>query len=157
MLSLGDIRNVEQACENISYASRTLLRSRLTPSEREDLLAYLISEAWVLWRRYDPHRGAKFSTFAYPQLRMRVIDWQRRRLGRGAGPGEWGVSSLDRLLDDPVNGASDCGGVDDGDGPESRLGWALATAERDDPAARYADLDGLFAAGGRGARGPFDA
>lgn len=160
-LQLGDIRNVEKLCDRIAtqalgarvgrvstseFTTSAMHANTISEHEREELLSFLITEAWILWRRYDPSKGAKFSTFAIPQLRLRVLDWRRRKTGYRSGrsegrkqqPGEWGVLSTGDL-DDP------------------ELERALASGRRDDPADRYADLDGLLAAGGREARGLVDA
>lgn len=138
VLSLGDIRNVERACDRIIDQALSARRAHLSVGEREELLAFLISEAWLLQRRYDPTRGAKFSTFAYPQLRMRVLDWWKKKLGRGAGPGEWGVLST--------------GELDDGE-----LERVLGSGRRDDPADRLPAFSGLQPAGGGKARRVVDA
>lgn len=138
VLSLGDIRNVEKACDRIVEQHLRARRSMLTPSERDDLLAYLIGETWVLWRRYDPARGAKFATFAYPQLRLRVLDWYKIRIGRGSSPGHWGVS--------------DIGALDD-----AELERSLGSGDGDDPFDRVSTRLGLLAAGGGKARRLVDA
>lgn len=129
VLELGDMRNVEHACDGIIVQYLRSRRSMLTPSEREDLLAFLVSESWMLHRRYDATRGAKFSTFAYPQLRLRVVDWYRRKLGRGAGPGEWGVEAIEGL-------------------DEFELERSLGARDGDDPFDRVSARIGLLAAGG---------
>jgi DNA-directed RNA polymerase specialized sigma24 family protein len=50
----------------------------LNEHDRNDLHAYLYSEAWRLSRRYRPG-GITFSDWARITLRRRVIDWQRQR------------------------------------------------------------------------------
>jgi DNA-directed RNA polymerase specialized sigma24 family protein len=56
-------------------------RFSLTPAERDDLLAYLLSTAWELSRRYEPG-GITFSTYAGTTLKRRAIDWLRKERGR---------------------------------------------------------------------------
>lgn len=131
VLALGDIRNVERACDRIVEQALTTRRASLSPGEREELVAFLIGEAWVLWRRYDPEKGAKFSTFAYPQLRNRVLDYWRKKVGRQRpgratkdNPGEWGVLSTGEL-------------------DESELERVLGSGRRDDPADRLPAFSGL--------------
>lgn len=132
VLPLGDIRDVEKLCDRV--VAQATRGAALTPHQREELVAHLIGEVWILSLRFNPERGARFSTFVIGQLRLRVIDWQRRKMGRGASPGEWGVLAADDL------------GADE-------LERALARREGDDPADRVASVDGLIAAGSRDGRG----
>lgn len=156
VLSLGDIRDVEKLCDRIAtqalghhlprHASREeslvdgrrtgLSSNSISPLEREELVAYLIAQVWELWLRYDQAddgRGrSTFSGYAVPQLRMRVLDWWRRKLGRQRpgrdakdNPGEWGVLGIEAL--------------DDGE-----LERSLSSGGGDSPLDRVASLDGLF-------------
>lgn len=160
VLSLGDIRDVEKLCDRIAsqalgvsrvrgrtlgaeYAgSFTMQADSISQHDRNELLAYLIAETWVLWLRYDDSddgRGRKtFSGYAVPQLRCRVLDWWRKKLGRGKGPGEWGAVSTDSL--------------DDGEFERS-----LGARDGDDPFDRVSTRLGLLAAGGGKARRLVDA
>lgn len=141
VLSLGNIRDVEKACDSIVEQALRSRRSRLTPSEREEVVAFLIGETWALWLRYDPLLAPTFGMFAYPQLRMRMLDWWRRKAGRQRpgrdakdNPGEWGIGSTDAL---------DAG----------ELERVLGSGRRDDPADRLPTFSGLQPAGGGEARG----
>jgi hypothetical protein len=75
--SLLDIRDVE------SFTGRIVERSglRLSVEDRDDLHVYLIEECWELSTRFEPS-GISFSSYAGTNLRLRVVDWQRRRFGR---------------------------------------------------------------------------
>lgn len=144
VLSLGDIRNVEKACDRIVDQALLARRANLSPEEREEVVAFLIGEAWILWQRYDPSRGATFATYAYPQLRMRMLDWWRRKVGRlrpgraaKDNPGEWGVTDIGALGDD-------------------ELERALGSRGGDSPFDRVASVDGLVRAGGGSRRGLVD-
>lgn len=157
VLQVGDIRDVEKLCDRIvsqSVGSQLEKRSKLSQAsgvrlnslsgaERDDLLAYLIGETWVLWTRYETGRGAKFSTYAIPQLRLRVIDWYRKRLGRGASPGEWGLTNLETLDEHELERVLGQGGGDDPYDRFPDLGRLLAP--------RGGEARGRVAAGGRGA------
>jgi hypothetical protein len=75
-LSLHDIRDAEAFCQPIAQ------QAQLTSHhDREELLAYLITELWILSKRYEPG-GITFSTWAGHTLRQRTYDWQRTRYGR---------------------------------------------------------------------------
>lgn len=69
-LTLHDIQDVE------AFAAAILHRRGLTPTE--DLLAYLVEEAWKLSRRYDPRTGSRFSAWAKLTLERRLIDIARQ-------------------------------------------------------------------------------
>jgi hypothetical protein len=77
-LALHDVRDCEALCVRI------VQRSSLEPlpwHEREDLVAFLIAEAWTLSVQYRPGSVA-FSTLATTTLQRRVVDWRRKKLGR---------------------------------------------------------------------------
>jgi hypothetical protein len=78
--SLHDIRDVEALCHEIVNRSDL----DLSHHERESLVAYLISECWLLSQRYENGRGSTkaFSGWATTNLRLRVTDWQRKEFGR---------------------------------------------------------------------------
>lgn len=147
VLSLGDIRDVEKLCRRIiDQAMRNTKRTErhtrqiLRWPDYEDLLAFLIEQSWLLWLRYDPEHAkqAKFSNFAIPQLRCRVLDWQRKKLGRGGSPGEWGVGST-------------------GDLDEDELDRVFGSRDGDDPFARVSDFQWAVDAGGGKPSGLVDA
>lgn len=80
-LSLHGIDDVE------AFAGAIVQRSwlELSHHDREDLHAYLVAECWRLSLRYergDPQFPPRFSVYATPILRNRVVDWQRKRFGR---------------------------------------------------------------------------
>ena len=128
--ALGDLEDVEAVCTRIVQQSLDGTAGHLRHAQFEDAVTYLIEEAWMLYRRYDPAR-AKFATYAYPLLRNRMIDWWRAQLGSTRVKARPVVVSLSEL--------------DDGE-----LERALAGGERDDPATGDPDFAGLFSA--RGAR-----
>lgn len=127
-LSLGDLEDVEAVCVRIVQQSLNGSAGHLRRAQYEDAVAYLISETWLMYRRYDPGK-AKFATYAYPLLRNRMVDWWRSQLGRNRGAPRPQVVSLWDL--------------DDGE-----LERALAGGPGDDPATGDPDFDGLFASGG---------
>ena len=80
-LSLHGIDDVE------AFAAAIVNRSRLELNhhDREDLACYLVETAWELslkYQRGDPKYPPRFSVYAAPILRNRVVDWQRKRFGR---------------------------------------------------------------------------
>jgi DNA-directed RNA polymerase specialized sigma24 family protein len=76
-LPLFDVRNVEALCTSIVQRSRLSLDHH----DREDLTAYLIATCWELSLRYEPGKTS-FSTWATTTLKLRTIDWNRKRNGR---------------------------------------------------------------------------
>jgi DNA-directed RNA polymerase specialized sigma24 family protein len=76
-LPLFDVRDVEALCTGIVQRSRLTLDHH----DREDLTAYLIATCWELSLRYEPGQTS-FSTWATTTLKLRVIDWNRKRNGR---------------------------------------------------------------------------
>jgi DNA-directed RNA polymerase specialized sigma24 family protein len=76
-LPLYDVRDVEALCTSIVQRSRLSLDHH----DREDLTAYLIVACWELSLRYEPG-PTSFSTWATTTLRLRTIDWNRKRNGR---------------------------------------------------------------------------
>jgi hypothetical protein len=76
-LALHDVADTEVFCAAIVHTSKL----QLSPLEREELLTFLIEEAWRLSGRYEPG-GMRFSAFASYMLKWRIVDWQRKRFGR---------------------------------------------------------------------------
>ncbi len=70
----------------------------LTESDREDLLAYLIAEAWKASQRFDSRddgRGSnRLAGFVVWTLHKRLIDWVRVRFGSTRYPGSRLVATL---------------------------------------------------------------
>ena len=79
-LELHDCRDIEALCINIVNRSRLTLNHY----DREDLIAYLVVDAWKLSLRYQPGRGSTrdFTGWAHHILTRRVIEWQRTKYGR---------------------------------------------------------------------------
>lgn len=78
-LTLHDIRDTEAFCNHLIHNSHLDLQ----PRDRDDLLAYLISEAWRLSETYDhgnPKYPSRFSVIATDRLRKRITDWLRTNL-----------------------------------------------------------------------------
>jgi hypothetical protein len=80
--ALHDVDDVEGFCERILGEQLRILGARLRFHDQEDALAFLLSVAWRLSVRYDPSVGQSFSTYARRQLKLRVVDWLRTKLGR---------------------------------------------------------------------------
>lgn len=135
-LALGDLEDVESVCVSIVQQSLNGSAAHLRHAQFEDAVAYLVSETWILWSRYDPTR-AKFATYAYPRLRNRMVDFWRMQLGSSRSRPRPVVVSLSEL-------------------DEVELERALSGGERDDPAHSDPDLEGLFAEGS-GGNGRVDA
>jgi DNA-directed RNA polymerase specialized sigma24 family protein len=76
-LPLFDVRDVEALCTSIVQRSRLPLDHH----DREDLTTYLIETCWELSLRYEPG-PTSFSTWATTTLKLRTIDWNRKRNGR---------------------------------------------------------------------------
>lgn len=67
----------------LSVIKRSALQ--LAYHEQEDLLSYLVEEAWLFSVRYDQGRraiGNGFGGSLKIALRNKVVDWQRQRNGR---------------------------------------------------------------------------
>jgi hypothetical protein len=80
-LELHDIDDTE------AFVGAIVSRSGLDLSyhDREDLQQFLLGECWrlsLVYRRGDPHYGPRFALYATGILRLRVVDWSRKRLGR---------------------------------------------------------------------------
>ena len=76
-LQLHDVRDAEAFV--VAIASRSQLELGL--DDAEDFRQYLLAELWVLSTRFEPG-GISFSSWAATTLRLRVVDWQRKRFGR---------------------------------------------------------------------------
>lgn len=107
-LSLHDIRDVEAFCTTI------LDRRGLTGPDREDLLAHLIEETWILSARDPKPWTRSFSGWVCPLLQLRLIDHVRK------ANGDWRYQT-GRLrhqyqhipLDDPMVGTLTASPLDD--------------------------------------------
>jgi DNA-directed RNA polymerase specialized sigma24 family protein len=96
---LGEIDSVELFCRQVLDDRLRQWGAWLNRTEYDDALSYLIAETWQLWKRFDPARGTRFSTYAYRILSRRVTSWYRQRFGDGRyrHPPTW--VSLDEELD----------------------------------------------------------
>lgn len=57
--------------------------AELRPHEQDDLVSYLLAEAWIISERFDASRGSVcFSTFLYASIQRRIVDFVRRERGR---------------------------------------------------------------------------
>lgn len=79
-LALYDVDDVEGYCYRVLERRLRRFQARLTADDREDALAFLISTAWELSKRYDPTIGT-FSGYLSSLLDLRLADWFRRRFG----------------------------------------------------------------------------
>lgn len=81
-LQLGPVENAEALGRRVLDDRLRYSSAHLNPTEYEDALSYVIAEAWVLWRGFDPDRSTQsFSTYAYRILWNRVSSWYRQRFG----------------------------------------------------------------------------
>lgn len=76
------------------------LGATLNENDREDVMAYLLARAWILYLKFDPWHEAtyrrSFSTFLYRRLRSyEVINWYRIRFGDSRLHSDIVVLSLD--------------------------------------------------------------
>jgi DNA-directed RNA polymerase specialized sigma24 family protein len=111
----------------------------LTESDREDLLAYLVSTAWQLSQRFDG-RG-RLAGYVVQTLHRRVVDWVRVRFGSTRYPSSKIVATLVPLTSsveqrlapflDPEFDDGDCG-LDLEAAPEAREALELLQPLIDD-------------------------
>lgn len=74
--ALHNITDVEAFCTHIANGRL----KQHNPQDQEELIAYLITETWLLSRRYNPSKGT-FSAWAANTLHRRIIDWLRNKHG----------------------------------------------------------------------------
>jgi DNA-directed RNA polymerase specialized sigma24 family protein len=130
-LELHDVDNAE------GFVSAIVGRSGLSLSwdDREDLKQFLLIEAWELSLRYHPGVVRKgFSTWAGIILRRRVVDWQRKRLGRTIWRFKGRVHTRPQVKLVSLN---------DDDSDLDSLGAAVPGSELDDAEDRLATESGL--------------
>ena len=132
-LSLHEIDDVE------AFTLAIVQRSRLELShhDREDLVAYLLTECWRLSLRFEPG-GISFSTYAGTTLRGRLVDWQRKRFGRTRYV--FSDRVLERKLPELVS-------LDADDSNGDPLGDNLGTRAGDPAADRDPDFERLLRTG----------
>lgn len=56
------------------------VRAVLTEDDRQDLIAFLIEQAWIEAQRYDREIGT-LRGYLYRRLKWRTTDWYRKRFG----------------------------------------------------------------------------
>jgi DNA-directed RNA polymerase specialized sigma24 family protein len=117
--------------------------SRLSEADREDLVTFLIGEAWRQHRRYDPSkdRNPNFTAYIARILSFRCADWYRERFGDSRHGGH----ELPLSLDAPAGAAPD----GDGEAGGHRLLETLAASAGDPTDDRSTDLLGALQRGGR--------
>ncbi len=135
-------------------------RSHLQESDRDDLLAFVVSELWRTSLTWTPEHPVGFATFAYRIVGARVVDWFRLKLGRSKWTfGDGTVYERERpvplSLDAPTAsgsplGATLTGGAGDG---EADRGAFIAGLEDSGDGSRDRDHALLRAAAARGSRG----
>jgi DNA-directed RNA polymerase specialized sigma24 family protein len=133
-LQLHDVDDAEH------FVSAIASRSGLTLSfhDRQELEQELLVECWRLSERFQPG-GVSFSTYAGSTLRLRVVDFVRKRNGRT----KWQFK--DRVYERPrVEVVS----LDDDSG-ERRMGEALGAWGGDPAAGGDPVFGGLAATGDR--------
>jgi hypothetical protein len=77
-LPLHDLRDTEALCTNLIRNTK----HNLNHQDQEDLLAYLIAEAWELSRKYRPGTRS-FTAYATDLLKLRIESWNRSPLRGG--------------------------------------------------------------------------
>lgn len=154
-LKLLDVDDVFALVHGVVRRSRLELRW----DEREDLVAYLVAEAWKLSLRFDPSlpKGTRndFAGYLTINLKQRIYDWQRQRNGRTVWrfadrvyerPPRPELVSLDNSDDhDLLDGALGTGPGAPTDGWSPDLGRLLGARDRQRD--RDADTLGLAGAG----------
>lgn len=129
-LDLGNLIDVEAFCSRIVTRQLASAGGYLEPADREDAIAYLIGEAWILYSRFDAAKGATFWTYSSPVLQRRMVDWYRTKFGRSSNAPRPRMVSTDEL-------------------ERTELERALSGRTGDDPANSYSDLAGQLAGRGR--------
>ncbi len=82
-LALHDVHDVEDLVNHVTATAAITPRN---PTDREDLTAYLIGEAWIASQDYDPTRTGTFRAYLARILHQRCIDWARRNIGDPRSP-----------------------------------------------------------------------
>jgi DNA-directed RNA polymerase specialized sigma24 family protein len=81
--ALHDVRDIEALCWQVAHKYCQSIQSYLEPADVEDLVAFLLVEAWKASERYSPiTQTARFSSYARRILGARCVDWYRLRFGR---------------------------------------------------------------------------
>ena len=106
-----DIDDVERFCQWIAKNETSL-----SPSDKEDLVAYLVSLCWELSLKYEPE-GATilFRSYAGSILRNRIVDWKRKTFGDsryGALPTVYSTDEYDFEIAVEDTGLNDIDGQD---------------------------------------------
>lgn len=75
--------DVEPLCLGVleEMIRRSAMREHLQHADREEALAFLLAECWVLSRKFDPARRVPFRLYAYGTLRHRLVDFWRKWYG----------------------------------------------------------------------------
>lgn len=104
--SLGDVRDVEAFCGDVIAKFTRGERAAHKPgsdaffsqADKDDALAYLLGEAWIAWRKFNPvddGRGTnKFSGYLVWILHRRLVDFMRLRFGSTRYPNSRIVATL---------------------------------------------------------------
>lgn len=149
-LPLLDVLDVEALVRKVADDRLRSWGARLTSTDHEDLVSYLIGTCWELSERYDPAKDKKpnFAAYASKILTLRCADWFRGRFGDTRHGERPVVLSLD------APGAQD---GDDGGTGQRRLVDALASSAGDPAADRAPDLVGILTGRGGGTAGSLEA
>jgi hypothetical protein len=137
-IQMADVTDAEALCRTILDKAKG---SEQLNGHYEDALGLMRAELWDLYRRWDPSRGVRFTSYATGLLRMRVANVWRYELGRDTQKAHVGAVSLDALVDQSES-----------DGPS--LGGLVASSEGDPGLDRSPDLARALAQGGRGTAQP---
>lgn len=135
-VALGNVEDVESFVRSaLAAALRSFSAATLPPDRTEKAVADLIGVCFELYRRYDVKRGKKtFSSYAFPLLKLRVVDVVYRAEGDTRSGERPQVVSLD--------GGPLQGDLGDGAGGEAGLHETLAASGGDPLADSRAALFG---------------
>lgn len=120
--SLHEVDDVEQLCVSV------IRNLDLTPTDRDDLLAYLLGEAWRIYRGYEPSSPPRFGVYLKRRLHYSTVDWLRHRFGRTRWAFRHGTHERPRPIVLPL----------------TELDGTLHSLEVDDPADQLSDLHGIL-------------
>jgi hypothetical protein len=124
-------------------------RNTLNEHQRDDLVSYLVAEAWHLERRYDPKKdkSPNFPAYVAHILNLRIVDWFRQAFTDTRHGEKPVVLSLDAPAKLDGGGASAGEAADAG---ADRLVDTLAASTGDPAEDRSPDLVGILNGGNRG-------
>src|SRR5262245_61360915 len=82
VITLYDIPDVEDLCTKAAKRWCRQKAIKLTDSDLESLVSYLVVSVWRLSERYDSARSSSFEAIVRGRLSNRCVDWIRQQRGR---------------------------------------------------------------------------